>query len=210
MIPDSIDQLLLVFTAYVVATASPGPSNLRIMGAAMHQGRRAGLLVAAGVVTGSIFWGALAAAGVAAILARYAEILVILKLLGGLYLLYLALKAARTAMTLDEPAARNLGRGPSSSIALYRQGLLMHLTNPKSVLGWIALVALGLGPEAAPGTVFIILAGCAILAVLVFGGYAVLFSTAPIVRAYKRARRWIEGVLATVFAIAGLRLLLVR
>jgi threonine/homoserine/homoserine lactone efflux protein len=210
MIPDGTDHLLLVFTAYVVAVASPGPSNMRIIGAAMHQGRRAGLLVAAGVVTGSVFWGALAATGVAAILARYAEILIVLKLLGGFYLLYLALKAARAAMARDDPAARGTGRAPSSPIALYRQGLLMHLTNPKSVLGWIALVALGLGPEAAPGTVFVILAGCAILAVLVFGGYAVIFSTVPMVSAYKRARRWIEGVLATVFAIAGLRLLLVR
>ena len=60
-----------------------------------------------------------------------------------------------------------------------------------------------------PGVV-VILAGCAALSCTVFFGYAVLFSTAPMVRLYHRARRWIEGTLAAFFAFAGLRLLLSR
>ena len=44
-----LHHLLLVFTAYVIAAASPGPSNMRIMGVAMHQGRQAALTLAAGV-----------------------------------------------------------------------------------------------------------------------------------------------------------------
>ena len=48
------------------------------------------------------------------------------------------------------------------------------------------------------------------LSVTIFCGYAVVFSTAPMVRLYRRARRWIEGVLAVFFGFAGLRLLLSR
>ena len=211
MVPDSIDHLLLVYAAYLVAVASPGPSTMRIMGTAMHHGRRAALLVAAGVVTGSIFWGVVAATGVAAVLTRFAEFLIVLKMLGGLYLIYLAFRAGRSAMTSDDrQSARDGARGAAPAAAYYRQGLLMHLTNPKSVLGWIALVALGLGPEAASETVVVILAGCAVLAIAVFGGYAIVFSTAPMVRVYGRARRWIEGFLAALFALAGLRLLFSR
>lgn len=211
MFPDSTHHLIPVYTAYVIAVASPGPSNMRIMGTAMHHGRRAALMVAAGVVTGSVFWGAMAATGLAAILARYAEALIVLKVFGGLYLLYLAFKAGRSAMTSDNGQSRhNDGGGSSSAIALYRQGLLIHLANPKSVLGWIALVTLGLGPNASPATVFTILLGCAVLSVAIFGGYAVVFSTSPMVRAYRRAHRWIEGFLAAFFALAGFRLLLSR
>ncbi|MCY1269883.1 hypothetical protein D9M70_183950 [compost metagenome] len=50
-----LHHLLLVFTAYIVGAASPGPSNMRIMGVAMNQGRRPALLLAAGVVSGSFF-----------------------------------------------------------------------------------------------------------------------------------------------------------
>jgi threonine efflux protein len=86
----------------------------------------------------------------------------------------------------------------------------MHLGNPKSVLAWIALVTLGLGTDASWHGVAAVLGGCALLSVTIFCGYAVLFSTAPMVRMYRRARRWIEGALSIVFGFAGLRLLLAR
>ena len=86
----------------------------------------------------------------------------------------------------------------------------MHLGNPKSVLGWVAIMSLGLKPDATLGMVALAYGGCVFLAVLIFLGYALLFSTAPMVRAYAQARRWLEGVLALFFAGAGIRLLLSR
>lgn len=205
-------QLLLVYTTYVIAAGSPGPSNMRIMGVAMHQGRKAGLMFAAGVVTGSISWGLMAATGVSAILTRFAEALIILKIFGGLYLLYLAFKAARAAVTSDEKMA---ARAPNGNVflsggQLYRRGLLMHLSNPKSILSWIALVTLGLGTNSSWSQMAAFLGGCIILSITIFCGYAIIFSTAPMVRLYRRARRWIEGILSLVFAFAGIRLLLSR
>lgn len=90
---------------------------MRIMGVAMDQGRRAALVLAAGVVSGSIFWGAMAAMGISAILTRYAEALTILKIFGGLYLLYLALRATKAALTSGERQAevRKTGKAASSS-----------------------------------------------------------------------------------------------
>ncbi|ACP21489.1 threonine efflux protein (plasmid) [Sinorhizobium fredii NGR234] len=206
-----LNHLLLVYTAYVIAAGSPGPSNMRIMGVAMNNGRRAALVLAAGVVSGSIFWGTMAATGISAILSRYAEALIVLKIFGGLYLLYLAFKAGRAALASDAEAARtSSGDETLSGAALYRRGLLMHLTNPKSVLAWIALVTLGLGPGSSWHTLAAILAGCAVLSVTIFCGYAIIFSTAPMVRLYRRTRRWIEAILAVFFGVAGLRLLLSR
>ncbi|MBX5132355.1 LysE family translocator [Rhizobium lentis] len=206
-----LSHLLVVYAAYLIAAGSPGPSNMRIMGVAMDQGRRAALVLAAGVVSGSIFWGAMAATGVSAILAQYAEALTVLKIFGGLYLLYLAFRAASAALTAGEkPAEAAEKRDPEIASSLYRRGLLMHLTNPKSILAWIALVTLGLGPGASSYTVAAILVGCAILSVTIFCGYAIIFSTAPMVHFYRRARRWIEGTLAIFFGAAGIRLLLSR
>lgn len=205
----SLQHLLLTFAAYTVAVASPGPSTVRIMAASMLHGRRAGLTLAAGVVSGSLFWGICAAMGVSAVLTRYAEALVALKIAGGLYLLWLAVKSARSAWRGGESSSRAPRPTPSAGV-LYRQGLFLHLANPKAVLGWIALVALGLGPEARAADVAVILAGCAVLSVLLFGGYALAFSSAPMQRLYARARRWIEGTLAVVFGAAGIKLLTVR
>jgi len=206
-----LHHLLIVYTAYLIAAGSPGPSNMRIMGVAMNQGRRAGLVLAAGVVSGSVFWGMMAATGVSVVLTRYAEALFVLKMFGGFYLLYLAIKAGRAALASDDQIVRQImGDEELSDAALYRRGLLMHLTNPKSILAWIALVTLGLGPESSWHTLVAILGGCAVLSVTIFCGYAIVFSTRPMVRMYRRARRWIEGVLAVFFGVAGLRLLLSR
>ncbi|RAI72491.1 LysE family translocator [Pseudomonas fluorescens] len=206
-----LHHLLLVFAAYVVGAASPGPSNMRIMGVAMHQGRRPALSLAAGVISGSFFWGSMAATGISAVLTEYVHALDILKILGGVYLLFLAIKASRSALTSDEKLTKELTAAPSaSSFTLYKRGLLMHLTNPKALLGWIATMTLGLGPETSTTTVTVILIGCAILSVTIFCGYAIVFSTAPMIRAYRRARRWFEAILALVFGISGIKLLLAR
>jgi threonine/homoserine/homoserine lactone efflux protein len=128
--------------------------------------------------------------------------------MGGFYLLYLAFRAGRSAMceTPDRMTQSNAAPPPRYG-QLYCQGVLMHIGNPKAVLGWIAIMSLGLRNDAPAGMLPAIIGGCALLGVFVFGGYAVLFSTVPMIAFYGRLRRWIEGGLCALFAVAGLQLL---
>ncbi|KAG0922477.1 hypothetical protein G6F31_019900 [Rhizopus arrhizus] len=89
-----VSQLALVYGTYLIATASPGPSNMAIMATAMRHGRVPALALAAGVITGSLFWATLAATGISAVLAASAQALFIIKVVGGVYLLSLAWKRA--------------------------------------------------------------------------------------------------------------------
>lgn len=206
-----IEQLLLVYLAYIIAVASPGPSNMAIMGVAMGQGRKPALMLAAGVLTGSQCWAFLAASGLSAVLSSYAHALFAIKIAGGLYLLYLAYKSARSALSSNvSQTTENRTTLVPDYAALYRRGLLMHLTNPKAILGWIAIMSIGLQPGAGSNTLLAILVGCAFLGIVIFCGYAMLFSTVPAIRIYQRSRRYIEGMLAMVFGFAGIRLLLSR
>ncbi|MBT9247536.1 LysE family translocator [Gemmobacter fulvus] len=208
MQPDPFHPLMLVYLTYLVAVASPGPSTMAIMGVAMRQGRAAAVALALGVMTGSLIWAGLAAVGISALLARFAGALYAIKIAGGLYLLYFAWKSAKSALTAE---ARQIQTGPAMTRgALYVRGVLLHLSNPKSILGWIAILSLGLRPDAAGYTLAAILGGCAVLGVVVFVGYALVFSTAVMGRAYLRTRRWVEGTLALLFGYAGIRLLLTR
>lgn len=200
-------DLLLVYLAFIIAVASPGPSNLAIIGTAMGQGRKAGITLALGVVTGSISWGILSAIGVAALIATSATALTLIKIIGGLYLLYLALRSARSALASGETAmpqatARGLGTG-----RIYLRGLLMHLTNPKAILSWTAIIALGVRPQTPVSIVLVLLAGCFLISLTCNLGYALLFSTGTMVNGYRRFRRWAESVLAVFFGLAGFKLL---
>jgi Putative threonine efflux protein len=203
---DQFQQLLLVYAVYLIAVASPGPSTMAIMRTAMGQGRGPAIVLALGVVTGSMTWAALAATGISTVLAAWAPAIFVIRIAGGLYLLWLAWKSARSALTPTAPQVQAASGAPA--ITMYRKGVLLHLTNPKTILGWIAIMSLGLQQDSAPGTMAAILGGCAILGLAMNVGYALLFSTRVMRRIWQKSRRWIEGILTAIFGYGGIRLLL--
>ncbi|MGP9819418.1 LysE family translocator [Salinarimonas sp. NSM] len=207
---DILPYLLIAYGTYVVGTASPGPANLAIMATSMEAGRTAGVAMAFGVVSGSVMWGTVAALGLGALLEASATALVVMKVMGGLYLLWLAFRAARGALS---KTAVELPSGPATGVTMtlrrhYLRGLGIHLVNPKAVFVWMAIITLGLPVGAPPVLAALIVAGCAVLGVLVFVTYAIVFSSAPVVRIYAGLRRWISAVIALFFGAAGTRLLL--
>lgn len=205
-----LPNLMLLYAAFALAVCSPGPSNMTIMATAMNAGRVPALALAAGVTAGSFTWGVLTAAGVSALISAHAGALQVIKLIGGAYLLFLAWRSARSALSKDAPVGR---AGASSSVSLPRlvlRGYLMHLTNPKAILGWMAIISIGLPPQAPWAIIAAILLGCLLISLTSNASYALVFSTPPMVAAYRRARRWIEGVLAGVFVFAGLKLMMMR
>ena len=126
----------------------------------------------------------------------------LLKVFGAAYLTWLAYRAFRSAATpahLHKPKA---ARGKN----LYLQGVAIQLTNPKAALQWTAIVGISLGNEAPlwVGLALILIATTLSLAVHVL--YAITFSTDPVVVAYQKARRWIEGALGLFFSFAAYRI----
>lgn len=200
--------IALAFGSYFLAAASPGPSNMAIMATAMRDGRLPALALASGVMTGSLTWAGLAATGLSTLLATFAEALIVIKVVGGLYLLYLAARAGRSALQPIPALARTeAARAPPRYLPLYRQGVLMHISNPKAIMSWVAIMSLGLQQGAPSGTLATIIGGCALLGIGIFGGYALLFSTARMIAVYARLGRWIQGLFATLFTVAGAKLL---
>lgn len=199
-------QLALAWTTYLIGAGSPGPSNMAIMGMAMNAGRRPALWLAAGILSGSWFWGVLAALGISQLLANFSTGLIAMKVLCGLYLLWLAFKSARVACAphaeLSATKAAN-----ATPRRLYLRGLGMHLTNPKAVLAWLSTVTVGIPANASPHLAWVVVGGCMAMGVGIFTGYALAFSTPAARRVYAASRRWMEGLLAAVFGLAGLQLL---
>ncbi len=199
-------DLMLAYLAYLVATVSPGPANVAVMATAMRHGRLAGLQLAAGVLLGSLTWGVLAALGLSAFLFSYAELLSVVRLLGGLYLLWLAYRSLRAALGPAQPLAVGKGRGRSAA-RCFGLGLAIHLTNPKSIFAWLAIIAIGVGPGAPAWVSFLVVGGCWLMGVVLYAGYALAFSTGRMIALYGTFRRWIEGVTACLFGFAGVKLL---
>lgn len=203
----NLPQLLAAYAVYLVAVITPGPANLAIMGTAMNEGRKRGIVIALGIFTGSFTWAMAAALGLAAVLTRYGEVLQILKVLGGLYMLYLAFKAAKG---LARPASTADLERPSVEKRLWRTyltGFAIHMTNPKAIFGWLATISLGLPAGASAGSVMLVVGGCLLTGFIVFMTYALLFSTTRAVHLYKSARRPLDALMALFFGAAGAKMI---
>ncbi len=198
-----LPDLALVYSAFIIAVASPGPSNLAVMATSMEQGRRAGMTLALGVTAGSLTWGVLAALGVAGMIAAWPTALYAVKIVGGLYLLFLAWRSARSAMQAEMPAPK----AGVSGRRLMLRGYLMHLTNPKAILSWTAIIALGLRPDTPAIVLYAIVLGCLTISLTINQIYAFLFSTPSMIAGYRRVRRRAEACLAAFFAFASFKLL---
>ncbi len=196
---------LLIASVALVAIASPGPATLAILGTSMAQGRRFGLVLAAGVMTGSLFWSVSAAFGLGALMYSQAWLVEILRYLGAGYLFYLSYKSLRAALrsgTKGVVVQTVPGLGST-----YMKGLLIHLTNPKAILFFGSLYALVISPEAAAADLLRVILTVACVSMSVFFGYAFLFSLAPVRRLYLKLRRVFESVMGLFFGVAGVNVL---
>ena len=133
----------------------------------------------------------------------------IIRIAGGIYLLWLAFKAFRSAFRPAQPAGDAIARDNKtiSPVGYFSRGLSLHLTNPKAILTWIAIISIGFADGTPLWVGWVIVIGCGTISTLVHFAYATAFSTAPAISLYRRAARWINGLLGVFFAAVGIRLL---
>lgn len=198
-------HLSFILVAALIAAASPGPATLAIAGTSMRAGRHVGLALAAGILSGSLIWSIGAAAGLSAVMLANVWLLEVVRYCGAAYLLFLAFKSARSALT---PGGAELpGLSIASLKGAFGRGLALHLTNPKAILFFGSLYAFGIPLDATLSDLALVVVAIALQSTVIFFGYAILFSSATVVRGYLRLRRWFEGVFAFAFGYAGYKIL---
>ncbi|NTF08371.1 LysE family transporter [Agrobacterium rubi] len=199
--------ILMAYSAFLLGIASPGPNVLAVIGTSMGVGRGPAMALALGIATGSFCWATLAVLGLSALLSTYASALITIKIGGGLYLHWLAIKAFKSAASAQGIETEERSGGRRTSWGYWLQGVTVQMTNPKAALTWIAIMSLGLQNDA-PGWVgLVIVAGTTILSIVIHLLYAIAFSTPVMMKFYLRSRRVIQAMLGTFFAFAGIRLL---
>ncbi|MBO9472974.1 LysE family translocator [Shimia sp. R10_1] len=197
-----LTSLALTALAFFVVAVSPGPANVSNAAIAMSFGRKSSLIYGAGLSTGLIFWGLVAASGMGAVLQSSFYVLMVLKVLGGAYLLWLAWQSGKSAARAGkaEVAMTNQGRW-------FWRGVVLNLSNPKSVIAWMAALSVGLGPEDGFASVVAATSVCILAGFANNALYSLLFSVGGMMTAYRKCRRWIDGFVAGLFAVAGLGLI---
>ena len=134
---------LEAFAAFAVASliivVIPGPSVLFVIGRSLSHGRRGGVLSVLGNELGALPLVVAVALGVGTIVAQSIVIFMVIKTLGAAYLIYLgvlAIRRRRAGIDTDADAHNSGHEMPSST--LLRQGFIVGLTNPKTIVFFVA------------------------------------------------------------------------
>lgn len=196
-------SLLAIAGAFFIVAVTPGPANIANATIAMSRGRAVSLRFGAGLSCGLAFWGLVAATGMGAVLQSSAVVFSVLKVFGGLYLLWLAWQSGKSALRkgLDKTLVRS---GQVTGGRWFLRGLMLNLSNPKSVVAWMAALSVGLDSGDGIGRVALAVGVCVALGFMNNIGYSVMFSLSGVMAVYRRISAWINGVTAGLFALAGL------
>ncbi|MFI5444886.1 LysE family translocator [Polaromonas sp. UC242_47] len=130
---------LLFITISLVTAFSPGPGILLAVSNAVAWGPRKTLCSSAGNVLGVFAVSGAAMAGLGTLLHSSAWLFAVLKTLGALYLIYLGYRQWTSQTSMFDKPLPTEAQTEKTNAVLFRQGLLVALTNPKSILFFTAL-----------------------------------------------------------------------
>jgi threonine/homoserine/homoserine lactone efflux protein len=132
--PDT-HSLLVFLAAGLALNFTPGPDMLYVAARSASEGRAAGYVSALGIGAGTLVHIALVAAGLAALLAAVPVAYLVVRLAGAAYLVYLGVRALMTRGTMPESTPK-----PAPLGAIFRQGMITNVLNPKVALFFLAFL----------------------------------------------------------------------
>ena len=199
--------LFTILGALVIGAISPGPSFVFVVRTSVARSRGDGLAAALGMGVGAMAFGILALVGLKALLTSAGWLYVFLKLLGGAYLVYLAVRIWQGAGQPIEVDG-TVPRGAPSLRRSFVMGLATQLSNPKIVAVFGAVFA-ALLPDDHPRWLALALPPLIFLQETAwYSLVAVAFSSSRPRATYLRAKVWIDGIAALVIGALGIRLIL--
>ena len=130
-------DFLLFLIAALVLLITPGPAVFYIVARSVQQGSWAGIVSAAGVVTGGFIHVVAGTVGLSALVLSSPIAFATVKYLGALYLIYLGFRAFFQKNRVGD---LNLHLKSIQLGRVYRDGLVVNLFNPKTILFFIAFL----------------------------------------------------------------------
>ena len=139
---------LSVWFAFVVASAilliTPGPTTFYIISLALRDGGKNTVLASMGVALGDLIAISLAVLGLGILLKTSIFFFTILKVVGGMYIVYLGLKTVTNSSKLSFKTSQS---DTNERLKSFLKPMLITVLNPKSIVFFIAFVPLFIEEE---------------------------------------------------------------
>ncbi|MBN2126232.1 MAG: LysE family translocator [Deltaproteobacteria bacterium] len=153
-----VQDFFVFLIAGITLNLMPGPDTMYILGRSLAQGRQAGVFSVLGISTGILGHTTAAAFGLSAVLVSSTFVFGLIKWAGAVYLVYLGVQMFR-----HTPGRIQEDRGEAARAglwAIYRQGVLTNLLNPKVALFFMAFLPQFVSADRASSPVPFLFLGC--------------------------------------------------
>ena len=198
---------LFVFIAALVAVyLLPGPDMALVLSASVFQGRRNGLMVAAGLALSRALHVSLAGIGLAALLKAHPILFDAVRWIGAIYLIWMAWKILRANKT-------NAGSDPLEGAAGWQalqRGFLTNLLNPKALMFCALLLPQFISPSGNLFEQYLIL-GLVLVALGVVFDVIYVYAATDLASRFSGSRHGKQiarYLFASIFALAAVRLVI--
>lgn len=205
-----LNEFLLLAIAHIVAVASPGVDFAVVLKNTLQCGKKAGALTAIGIGCGISVHIVYTIFGFALILSKNENLLLIIKIVGAIYLLWIAWQAFHSRMkkmsvgTSSESVTFDLIT--LSNYQAFRQGFLTNVFNPKATLFFLVLFTNIVSPETPVNYQIIYGFWLTLYTMLWFLLVVWLFSRKPVLNWYERNGHFIDWGMGAFLVFIALKL----
>ncbi|WP_148864372.1 LysE family translocator [Marinobacter fonticola] len=198
-------EFLTVALIHFLAVASPGPDFAVVLRQAICQSRRNALLTATGVGLGILVHVTYSLLGIGLLIQQSVTLFNILKVIGALYLTWIAIQCLRAKpgglqVTADKGAAQSPGKA-------FRLGFLTNTLNPKATLFFVSLFSVVISP----GTPVDVQAFYGLYMAVATGAWfalvALFFTLPPVRHVFARFGHWLDRLMGGALMVLAGRLL---
>lgn len=203
---EPLHAVTLTIGLFVLTFLNPGANLFVVVQTSLSSGRRAGVLTGLGVALGDAFYSGLGLFGMATLIAQAEGVFSVIKIVGGVYLLWFAYsnmrpKATPQGVSLQTPAET------APWYVFFRRGLITDLSNPQTVLFFISIFSVTLSADTPTWARLAAWAGIVISSVVWRVFLSQAFSLPAVRRAYGGVQRLASRAIGAIIGLFALRLI---
>ena len=197
---------LTVAVAHFLALLSPGPDFVLVVKSAIKNDSKNVIGIALGIASANALYIALCLVGVGSILATSVTTMIVLKVIGGVFLIYLALQALLASKSSNSNLDIQEDTNPTETtfIKEFFIGFLSGALNPKNLLFYLSLFTVVLTPDV--GFAFKLALGIWMTSVVFLWDLSIIFLLSrPKVRSkFTKAAFYIDKVTGVILGVIGI------
>lgn len=203
---DFIEGFLIIGAVHLLAAMSPGPDFILVTKESLQNGKKAGFLCAFGITLGLSVHIVYSALGLATVIANSITFLYIIKILGGVYLIYLGMSALVGAKN-SQMANNTTSNNRKSDFQTIKTGFLCNVFNPKAPLYFVSLFTVVINPNLPLYQLLIYGVWIMVIQFVWFGFIAYVLSSPKVQKRFLKFNKWISYVLGAAMIGLGVKVL---